>query len=107
MFENSQKLSAESIDRAVQNLKSFKADYGGTNILDPLKSIFKNPLIQNYPRSIFLLTDGEVDDKRNVIELIKQNKGLCNLHTFGIQSSVDRELIIKAARAGKGSSFFL
>ena len=106
MFKSSTKLSAESIDRAVHKLKKMQADYGGTNILNPLQSVFKNPLIQNYPRSIFLLTDGEVDDKSNVIQLIKQNKGLCNLHTFGIHISVDRELIIKAAKAGKGSSFF-
>lgn len=37
-----------------------KADLGGTEILEPLKSIYGSAAMEGYLRQIFILTDGEV-----------------------------------------------
>jgi len=36
------------------------ADMGGTEIYNPLAYCLKTPIIENYPKNIFLLTDGNV-----------------------------------------------
>ena len=49
---------------------------GGTNIYDPLKYIYNSS--ENYnkillPRNIFLLTDGEINNKKETLKLIEAN----------------------------------
>jgi hypothetical protein len=44
----------------------------GTNILEPLRSILNNNPLDEYPRTIFLLTDGQVDNPDEVVSLIKK-----------------------------------
>lgn len=38
------------------------ADYGGTEIYDPLLKLLKDQIVEGYPRHIFLLTDGDVEN---------------------------------------------
>ena len=45
-----------------QEISSFKANLGGTNILDPLKKAFCLNIGERKKR-IFLLTDGEIENK--------------------------------------------
>jgi len=44
---------------------------GGTEILQPLRSIFQDGVDERYPRTVFLITDGGVDNPTSVIELIE------------------------------------
>lgn len=46
----------------LSNISLFTANYGGTNILDPLKKAIGLD-VGCKKRRVFLLTDGEVDDK--------------------------------------------
>ena len=39
-----------------------EANFGGTIILRPLEDIFRQELINGYPRNIIILTDGAVSD---------------------------------------------
>ena len=55
-----------------------------------------------------MLTDGCVDNEKNVIDLIKQfPKPRIRLHTFGLGSGVSSSLIKNAALMGGGMSYFL
>lgn len=62
LFKESLKYNNQDIDFAIQKIKTMEADMGGTQIYDPLKSIFEKKMIEGHPKQIFLLTDGEVSD---------------------------------------------
>ena len=48
------------------------ANYGGTEIYQPLKSIFDRPAcVADHLRRVFLLTDGAVSNSPMVISLVK------------------------------------
>ena len=51
-------------------IETIDADFGGTNILEPLLAATLID-VGNRNRRIFLLTDGEVDDKQQVIDLAR------------------------------------
>ena len=107
MFDRSEVNSSVTVDQAVQNINSFGADLGGTNIYDPLTQIFNQGLIQGYSRTIFLITDGQVENSNLVIELIEHNSDKSRVHSFGVGSDFDKLLIINSAKAGKGSWNFI
>ena len=57
---------------ATQKIAEFKADFGGTEIYEPLKELFEKPKSNDImPSHIYLLTDGAIWDTDIVIELIK------------------------------------
>jgi hypothetical protein len=78
---------------------------GGTEIHQPLQAVFAE--VPDYPRAIFLLTDGGVSNPGSVIDLIKDNINNSRVHSFGIGSGASRELIINSAKAGKGVHEFV
>jgi hypothetical protein len=55
-------------------LLGIDANLGGTEIFDPLETIFKKPSIEGYLRQIFVLTDGEV----TLLEMLLLNDLLLN-----------------------------
>ena len=83
-------------------MSNFSADLGGTEIFTPLERIFQRGIKE--PRNIFLLTDGQVPNRERVINLIGANTRSSRVHALGIGSGVDKILIEKCARAGKGAA---
>jgi hypothetical protein len=105
MFPEPVEYNDANLKSAVEQVSSFQADMGGTEIHSPLQYIFDQP--SQYPRAVFLLTDGEVDSPSIVVDLIKENRGNSRVHSFGIGNGVDRNLIIQSAKAGNGVSEFV
>jgi len=91
-------------------IKNFNADFGGTNIYNPLTDIFMMCMSTPGKHRIFLLTDGKVGDKNQVIDIIKgQMKEKAydlKLFTFGVGNDVDKDLVQQCAVAGKGKAYF-
>lgn len=75
---------------------------GGTELEAALKRALALPGGDDRSRSILLVTDGYVTVEAETAELVRQNIGRANLFTFGIGSSVNRELLESVARAGGG-----
>jgi len=46
---------------------------GGTEIYQPLENIFRKKIDYNFPRIVFLITDGAVSNPDIVVELIEKN----------------------------------
>ncbi|CAF3929191.1 unnamed protein product, partial [Rotaria sp. Silwood1] len=46
--------------------RSMQADFGGTELLEPLKHLKDHPPIKDRSRQIFLLTDGEISNTNEV-----------------------------------------
>ena len=98
----------ENVKSILQVIEGLKANLGGTNISRPLEIIFNADYKDiNLSRNIFLLTDGEVNDKEKCFELIIKNADNFRIHSIGLGNSFDRELIGQCGKLGKGSSSYV
>ena len=59
------------------------------------------------PKYIFLLTDGAIEDREKVLDLILLNKKNFIIHSLGIGNYFDKELISKSAQYGNGIYKFI
>ena len=78
-----------NINNIKQEIDSYSADFGGTNILDPMEFLinkylikfddetthdsFQQDKLKRKLKRLFLLTDGEVDNPDKVIQLAREN----------------------------------
>ena len=105
--EASAKYSDSSLKEALEHVRCMSADYGGTEIYHPLKSIFEQPEpAVGYIRQIFVLTDGDVSNAPSVISLVKEHSTQGRIFSFGLGSSASRNLVKGIARAGNGTAIF-
>ena len=108
MFENSEITSTENINKAISLLEMMDATMGGTNIYNALSLIFEIDADHQYPRNLFLITDGGETNSQDSLALIKEKKSACRIHGFGIQcSGKEAKFLSVAAKLGKGSAFFV
>ena len=104
-FTTSVKYNDDSLAHAKSHVLTMEANYGGTEVFAPLKSIFGQKVIKDYAKQIFLLTDGAVSNDQQVINLVKENSN-SRVFTLGLGASASRHLVKGVARAGNGSSIF-
>lgn len=57
-------LDEVSLNKAVQFAEGLRADLGGTNLLPPLHRLLTDRGEKGYVRQLFILTDGQIDQKR-------------------------------------------
>ena len=113
MFKESIVYDDLTLKVASDKVKSFQADFGGTEIYSPLDDIFNQ--INSQPKKenkthIYLLTDGAVHNNGPIIDLIKKNcttENTTRLHTFGVGSGADENLIKGCAFSGMGNFSFI
>ena len=99
----------ENIKNSLEIIKTLNANLGGTNIYNPLKDIYENSDIYNkikLPKNIFLLTDGEINDKKETLELIEKYSKEFSIFSIGIGSSFDKDLIKNSGIIGRGGFNF-
>ena len=98
----------DNIQSTKEIILTLDSKLGGTNIFDPLKSIYNDNhynLIK-LPKYIILLTDGEVENKDDVLNLILQNNSQFKVHSIGLGKYFSKELIKGVGINGKGSFHF-
>jgi len=98
----------ENVKKLMDIIKKLDASKGGTDLHKPLKDIFENPIYDKYNmnKHIFLLTDGEIENKEITLNLIGSYSDKFILHSLGI-GSCDLDLIKRSAIMGNGHSFFI
>lgn len=68
MYKESIEYNDEAVEEAINEIESFAADFGGTQIAAPLLDIVKNDKeMKEYQRNVILLTDGQVSNTEEVI----------------------------------------
>lgn len=101
--------NSDNLSKAIKKIKKMKADYGGTEILEPLAKAYRMPRVPNYQRNVFLLTDGAVSNTRELVNFIESNSFFNSVRVFsiGIGSGCSEALVHKTAKAGNGKSVII
>jgi len=95
-----------NIDAALEMLNQ-QMGSGGTEIVPALRQIAASPKRADVSRNVVVITDGYVTVEREVFQLIRNQLGQSNVFSFGIGSSVNRQLMEGIARAGQGEAFII
>ena len=116
LFSTSRVYDASNLDEASRHVAAINNDMGGTEILEPLKSILSESM-PGYAnvcegdtkrnRKLFLLTDGAVGNTAEVIQTVKENAGSTQVFTFGVGDGAASDLVNGVARAGRGEACFV
>ncbi|KAF2753537.1 hypothetical protein EJ05DRAFT_470357 [Pseudovirgaria hyperparasitica] len=105
LFDKSKAYSQDSLDQAIKHLEVFSANYGGTEMLAPIKETVQRRY-KDLSLEILLLTDGEIWDQDSLFrflnEQISEQKQPIRVFTLGIGDDVSHSLIEGVARAGNG-----
>ena len=99
----------ENVKDTMDIVKNLKANLGGTDISSPLKEIFNSKDYDdiNLARNLFILTDGEVNNREECLSLINTYSDKFKVHAIGIGSSFDKQLIQNAGIQGRGTYHFV
>ncbi|CAI6098907.1 unnamed protein product [Clonostachys chloroleuca] len=105
IWERSQGYDQECFEEAKKHIESFEADYGGTNIFDPLEATFEQRY-SDMNLEVFVLTDGRINDQDKLFDLIhrwtaKSNQNI-RVFSLGVGLNVSSALVEGIARAGNG-----
>ncbi|KAK2834560.1 hypothetical protein Q7C36_015261 [Tachysurus vachellii] len=106
-FPKSVQYNQDTMEKAMQKVKEMQADMGGTEILPALKHIYKQPCISNHPRQLFIFTDGEVGNTKDVLHCVKSNAKFHRCFSFGIGEGASSELITGLAENSCGHAQFI
>uniref|UniRef100_A0A3B4G5K1 VIT domain-containing protein n=1 Tax=Pundamilia nyererei TaxID=303518 RepID=A0A3B4G5K1_9CICH len=107
IFLKSVEYSQETMQEALKNVDHMEADLGGSGMLEPLKYIYNQPCIPSHPRQLFVFTDGEVGNTKEVIDLVKKNSDSHRCFSFGIGEGASSALINGMAKEGEGHAQFI
>nr|XP_017209698.2 von Willebrand factor A domain-containing protein 5A-like isoform X2 [Danio rerio] len=106
-FTKSVEYNQDKMDQALKKVKEMRADMGGTEILQPLAHIYSQPCIPEHPRQLFIFTDGEVENTKEVLDLVKSHAHSHRCFSFGIGEGASTALITGLAREGSGHAQFI
>ncbi|XP_029026307.1 von Willebrand factor A domain-containing protein 5A-like [Betta splendens] len=107
IFPESVEYSEKTMEEALKKVEGMKADLGGTEILQPLKHIYNQPCVPNQPRQLFVFTDGEVWNNKEILHLVKENASSHRCFSFGIGEGASSALINGMAKEGGGHAQFI
>ena len=98
----------ENVKNLMEIVKNLSANRGGTELYEPLNKIFNDKIYNEYEmkKNIILLTDGELFDKEEVINLIGANSNQFTFNSIGI-GDCDKDLIERTALMGNGYSYYI
>ena len=74
LFHTSSEYSKKSVVRAVEFANQLRASLGGTELLAPLRWIFKQPRCSGLPCQVFIITDGGLTNTQTVLRTVRKNR---------------------------------
>ncbi|EAL61364.1 hypothetical protein DDB_G0292016 [Dictyostelium discoideum AX4] len=102
VFDKSRVYNDETLEIAGSFVEKISANLGGTELLPPMVDILSSPNDPEYPRQVFILTDGEISERDKLIDYVAKEANTTRIFTYGIGASVDQELVIGLSKACKG-----
>ncbi|KAA0724669.1 von Willebrand factor A domain-containing protein 5A [Triplophysa tibetana] len=106
-FPQSVVYNQNTMDQALKKVNEMGSNMGGTEILQPLKHIYSQPCYPEHPRQLFVFTDGEVGNTKEVLDLVRNHSQSHRCFSFGIGEGASTALITGLAREGCGHAQFI
>ncbi|CAF2688319.1 unnamed protein product [Rotaria sp. Silwood2] len=97
----------QNAQQAEQLTNQLQADLGGTELLKPLQWVEQHSPGESRARQIFLLTDGEISNVNEVLDLCRSMATSTRIFSFGLGHSPSRSLVKGLARATNGRFIFI
>ncbi|CAF1999912.1 unnamed protein product [Rotaria magnacalcarata] len=88
-------------------ISEIQGNLGGTEILAPLQWLERHPPRVGRARQVFLLTDGQVANVSEILELCRSMATSTRIFSFGLGGSPSRSLIKGLARTTNGRCIFI
>ena len=104
LFTESISYNGENLKEMLNRLKKVDANLGGTEVLAPLREIYKQKVPDGYSREVILITDGEIGNESEIMELIKEGDHGSRLFTVGIGYGPNEYFIRQLTRVAGGTS---
>ncbi|OCT46229.1 von Willebrand factor type A domain containing protein [Cladophialophora carrionii] len=105
LFKRSKTYDQSSLKEALSHLNTFAANYGGTEMLQPVKATVENRF-KDLPLEVMLLTDGEIWNQEELFTFINETSN-ARFFTLGIGHGASSALVEGIARAGNGFAQFV
>lgn len=93
LHPKSLRLSDETLSYATRYLSKIQPNFGGTEILSPLQWALDQPIIDGFPRKIFIITDGQITNSEKVLDLTRKCCGKSSIFTLGAGDIVNKPLV--------------
>jgi Ca-activated chloride channel family protein len=107
LFAKSRPYDDASMNEAATFVATLDADMGGTEILPALQWVVSQEPVAGLARQVLVLTDGEVTNTDEVIELARRHASTARFFTFGIGAGASQHLVRAVARASGGAAEFI
>ncbi|CAF3076197.1 unnamed protein product [Rotaria sp. Silwood2] len=108
LFNNvTEKYNEQNAKQAEQLISQMSADLGGTELLRPLQWLQNQAPAAGHSRQILLLTDGEISNVTQVMDLCRSMSTSSRIFSFGLGHSPSRSLIKGLARSTNGRFTFI
>lgn len=102
LFDQPKINNKENNENAIEFIEKIDANLGGTQLLSPLTEIFKNDVQMKEQRQIFIVTDGEVEEREKVVNLIKENRFYNRFFAIGLGRGCDSGFLEEIANITNG-----
>ncbi len=98
--------TAENVRKAIAYVDSLQGS-GGTMMIEGIKAALEFPHDERRFRLVSFLTDGYIGNEADILEAIHNRLGASRIFSFGVGSSVNRYLLDRMAKLGKGAVAYI
>lgn len=95
-----------NIERGLRYVNNLEGG-GGTMMIEGIKAALDFPHDRSRFRVVTFLTDGYIGNETDILRAIHAKLGSARIFSFGVGSSVNRYLMERMAKAGRGAAAYL
>jgi len=96
----------ENLEKGLAYVESLSGS-GGTQMIEGIRAALDFPHDEKRFRIVSFMTDGFIGNENVILAAIQEKLGASRIFSFGVGSSVNRYLIERMAKAGKGAVAFI
>ena len=98
--------TVENVAAARKYLSELDAD-GGTQMIEGIRGALDFPHSRTHFRFVSFLTDGYIGNESEILAAVHRRVGASRIFSFGVGDSVNRYLMERMAKAGRGVAAYL
>ncbi|MEN6578380.1 MAG: VIT domain-containing protein [Phycisphaerales bacterium] len=98
--------TADNVRRAIDYVDNLKGE-GGTMMIEGIKAALDFPHDPRRFRLVSFMTDGYISNEMEILGEIHQRLGSARIFSFGVGTSVNRYLLDRMAKLGKGAVAYI